>query len=66
MILSEEYDSDQNIADTMKVDFARICDVRHRMKIAFAVLSNIPIATFTRAQNATRMAEEMKRKLKNL
>jgi len=66
MILSEEYKSDQAIADELKVDFARVCDVRHRMKVAFAVLNNIPISTFTRAQNAARMAEEMKRKLKNL
>jgi hypothetical protein len=66
MILSGEYDSDQDIADTLEVDFARIGDVRFRMKIAFAVMSDIPISTFTTAQNAARMASEMKRKLASL
>jgi len=63
MILSEEYDSDQKIANALKIDFARVCDVRLRMKIAFAILHNIPISSFTKAQNARRIESELQRKL---
>jgi len=63
LILSEEYDSDQAIANKLKVDFARVAEVRHRIKIAFAVLTSIPLESFTQAKNASSIAETMKRKL---
>jgi len=62
-ILSSEYETDQALADELGVDFALISDVRFKAKIAFSLLNDIPLETFTRAKSAEKVAQTMRTRL---
>lgn len=64
MILSGKYASDREIADRLKVNFAKVGEVRFKAKLVFALLEGIPIETFTNAQNAEKLAKRLRHLLR--
>ena len=63
MILSRKYESDADIAEELEVDFARVSEIRLKIKIAFAILGDIPIESFTTAQNSKTIEKTLRKKL---
>lgn len=63
MILSGQYKNDREIAEVLKVNFAKIAEVRFKAKIVFAILEGIPLDQFTKAQNAEQIAKRIKQQL---
>ena len=63
MIVSRKYESDADIAKELDVDFARVSEIRLKVKIAFAILNDIPIDSFTNAQNSITIERTLRKKL---
>lgn len=65
MILSGEYQSDREIADILKVNFAKVGDVRLKARIVFAILEHIPLRTFTQAHDIEKRAKRIRNILRS-
>jgi hypothetical protein len=58
-IISGEYESDQEIASELEIDFAIVGEVRFKAKVALAILVELPFKLFTKAKNIRDVAKRV-------